>query len=355
MRKTMCALMAMAWAGTAAAQTPAFDPREWKGAQAGAPTQMLTLGTFHLSQAPVAVNETMMSALLDKLAAYKPDIITVEQVSGEQCEHMKRYAATYPDSYSTWCRDPEVAQKAIGMDVPTAAAEIRKTLAAWPAQPTPAQRRRLAAVFMAAGEWPSAVVQWRRLPPEERHAGDGLVEDTIELLDRKNAKPNETYDVAVALAVRLGLERIYQVDDHTSDGPFADEDPGAGPAVQAAWKVAPSKAVAEEQAMEAKLKTPADVLEVYRFLNRPETQRQNIKADFGANLTYQTPKLYGRHYVSGWQLRNLRMVSNIVAAVTLHPGARVLNIVGATHKAYYDAYLNMIHDVQLVDAEAVLN
>ncbi len=354
MRKIVCALAALACAGAGAAQTPAFDPREWKGDQAGAPTQMLTLGSFHLSQAPVAVNEAMMGALLDKLAAYKPDIITVEQVSGEQCEHMKRYVAIYPDSYGTWCRAPDVAQKAVGMDTPAALAEIQKTLAAWPAQPTPAQRRRLAALFMAAGDWPSAGVQWRRLPTEERRVGDGVGEDTITFLERKGAKPDETYDVAVALAVRLGLERVYQVDDHTSDGAFADEGAGYGPAVEAAWKVAPSKAVAEAQAMEAAMKTPADVLEVYRFLNRPETQRRNIKADMGANLAYQTPELYGRHYVSGWQLRNLRMVSNIVAVATLHPGARVLNIVGATHKAYYDAYLNMIHDVKLVDAEEVL-
>lgn len=354
MRKTICALMAMAWATVAAAQTPAFDPRDWKGIQAGAPTQMLTLGTFHLSEAPVPVAEPMIAALLDKLAAYKPNIITVEERSGEQCDQLKRYAATYPDSYRVWCRDPGAAQKAIGMDGPTAAAEIQRTLTAWPAEPAPAQRRRLAALLLAAGDWPSAAVQWRRLPPEERRAEDGLVADTIKVLERKGARPNETYDLAVALAVRLGLERIYSVDDHTSDGPFSDEAPDYGPAVEAAWKVAPAKAVAEQQAMEAKLKTPADVLALYRFLNRPETLRQVIKADFAANLAYPTPQLYGRHYVSGWQLRNLRMVANIVAAVTPHPGARVLNIVGASHKPYYDAYLNMIHDVQLVDAEAVL-
>jgi hypothetical protein len=198
------------------------------------------------------------------------------------------------------------------------------------------------------------VVQWRRLPPGERHAGDGVTEDTTTFLERKGAKPNETYDLAVALAVRLGLERVWQVDDHTSDAPFADEGPGYGPAIAAAWKQAPSKAVAEAQAMEAGMKTPADVLALYRFLNRPETQRRNIKADFGANLSYATPELYGRRYVSGWQLRNLRMVANIVAVATPHPGARVLNIVGASHKAYYDAYLDMLHDVRLVDAEQVL-
>lgn len=48
------------------------------------------------------------------------------------------------------------------------------------------------------------------------------------------------------------------------------------------------------------------------------------------------------------------MVSNVVAVFASHPGARVLNIVGASHKPYYDAYLNLMHDVKLVDAEEVL-
>jgi hypothetical protein len=334
--------------------SPAFDPRDWHGAQVGASTRMLTLGSFHLGQAPVDVNEAMMGALLDKLAAYRPDIITVEQVSGEQCDHLQRYVGVYPDSFDTWCRDAAIAQKAVGTDGPAAAAAVRKTLAAWPAQPTAAQRRRLASLFLAAGEWPSAVVQWRRLPVEDQHVGDGVTADTVSFLERKGAKPNETYDIAVALAVRLGLERIHQVDDHTSDGALADEDDAAGDVVGAAWKVAPAKAVAQEAAMEAKLKTPGDVLQLYRLMNRPERQREVIKADFRANLTYPSPKLYGRHYVSAWQVRNLRMVSNILSVAALHPGARVLNVVGATHKAYYDAYLNMIPDVELVDAEQVL-
>ena len=48
------------------------------------------------------------------------------------------------------------------------------------------------------------------------------------------------------------------------------------------------------------------------------------------------------------------MVSNIRAAFGARPGARVLNLVGASHKPYYDAYLNLMPDVELVDAEAVL-
>lgn len=354
MHKGFFLTLLLASASGAFAQTPAFDPREWKGAQAGPATKVLNLGSMHLSKLSAAGKKGMMSALLDKLAAFKPDIITVEDVSGEQCEHLKRYSADYPESFDTWCKDMDAAQKAVGNDPPAAAAEIRKTLASWPAMPTPAARRRLAAAFLAAGEMPSAVVQWQRLPVEERHAGDGINDEAAKLVERVGVRPNETYEVGVALAVRLGLERVIRVDDHTSDGVLADVGPGFDGAIQAAWKIAPSPAVAKENAMTAALKTPEDVLELYRFVNLPETQRQSINADFHAALGQQTPELYGREYVAAWEVRNLRMVSNIRAAFGMRPGARVLNIVGASHKPYYDAYLNLMHEVELVDAEAVL-
>lgn len=354
MQRTICLLLVLAAAAAALAQTPAFDPREWKGAQAGPPTRVLNLGSPHLSHMAVTVNEAMLSALLDKLAAFRPDVITLENVSGEQCEHLKRYAGVYPESFDAWCSAADVAQKAIGMDTPTAAGEVRKTLSSWPAQPGAAARRRLAALFLAAGETPSAVVQWRRLPAEERHAGDGLDNDAVKLLERVGARPNETYEVGVALAVRLGLDRVYLVDDHTSDGVLADEGKAFEDAIQAAWKIAPSPAAAQEDALSKALKTPADMLALYRFINLPETQRHTIKADFGAALGQKTPELYGRQYVASWEVRNLRMVSNIRAAFGTRPGARVLNVVGASHKPYYDAYLNLMHEVELVEAETVL-
>ena len=88
------------------------------------PTRVLTLGTAHLSQLKAPVNEVIMAALLDRLAAFAPEIITVENVSGEQCDTLNRYAALYPESFATWCKTTESAQHAIGMGGPSAAAEI---------------------------------------------------------------------------------------------------------------------------------------------------------------------------------------------------------------------------------------
>jgi len=336
--------------------TPAFDPREWKGQQTGPATRVLTLGSPHLSQLPIRVDEAMLSALLDKLATFRPDVITAENLSGEQCEHLKRYEGIYPDSFNTYCSSPEVAQKALGLDLPAALSAIRETFAAWPTQPAPSDRRRLAALFLAAGEAPSAAVQWRRLPAEERRATDGLTAETVKLLEQTGARPNETFDVGVALAVRLGLERVYLVDDHTSDGAVADETQAFDDAVHAAWKQGAGALQAHDRAteLEKSLKSPADLLELYRLANEPESQRQTVLGDLHANLVQPSAGLYGRQYVASWEVRNLRMVSNIRAVTAAHPGCRVLNLVGATHKPYYDAYLNLMHDVALVDAEAVL-
>ena len=63
------------------AQAPTFDPREWKGSLAGAPTQVLTLGSTHLSQLSTKVDDALLASLLAKLAAYRPDFITAEGLS----------------------------------------------------------------------------------------------------------------------------------------------------------------------------------------------------------------------------------------------------------------------------------
>jgi hypothetical protein len=341
-------------ASTAMAQTPAFDPRSWKGAHAGPPTQVLTIGSAHIGQLKVAVTSDMLVPLLDKLAAFKPDIITHEGISGEQCDTLKRYAAKYPGMFDTYCWPTDEAEKATGLSVPAAMAAIDTTMATWPTTPTVAQRRHLAALFIAAGDRPSARVQWLQIPADDRKTGDGIDEALLKIVTRAGAKPNETYDVAVALAVRLGHQRVYAVDDHTADTVQALAGPGFDPFMQRLWGSGKFAIQKEDDRFEAALKTGTDVLAYYRFMNRPATQRDWVTLDYRRAMNTPSSENYGRQYVAWWEVRNLRMVSNIRTAFGNRPGARVLNIVGASHKPYYDAYLNMMSDVTLIDAERVL-
>lgn len=346
--RAMVAAVAMMWGAVAAAQAPGFDPRAHRDF-AGPPTQVLVLGTPHLSGLPPAFTLDSLGPLLDRLAAFRPDIITTEDLSGAQCEELVRYKPRYPEVADSYCWDPAIAAKATRLDLPAATAAVAKRLAAWPKSPTPADRRGLAALFLAANDRGSAVVQWLRLAPAERHAGDGLDTVLADYLAAQPARRNESYAIAAALAARLGLERVHPTDDHTADAPVAGLGEDYGKAMNDVWRAAAGR-MAEMDAMEARLGTPQATLEMYRAFNQPRNAQQVFDSDFGAALKHRTPELYGRQYVGWWEVRNLRMAANIRETFVNRPGARVLSIVGASHKGYFEAYLGMMHDVTLVDA-----
>ena len=353
--RILTAMFAVAVALPAFAQTPAFDPRSWRGQHVGKPTEVLTIGSTHLGQMKVKVTPAMLDSLIAKLAAFKPTVVTHEGLSGEQCQQVRTYKKRYPTIWSDYCRGTEEAEMATGLSVPEAMAEVELTFKNWPSAPTAAQRRKLASVLLAAGERPSAQVQWLQLLPADRKEGDGIDATLLKVLTREGVPPNETFEVAVRLAVQLGLQRVYAVDDHTADSIQDLAAEGYEGALQKHWN-APRES-AEDKEYVAKMDamtSPDGVLAGYRYLNAPKTQRYFVAGDFGVALKQDTPQFFGRQYVAWYETRNLRMVANIRAAFGNTPGARVLNIVGASHKPYYDAYLDMMSDVKLIDAAAVL-
>ena len=62
----------------------------------------------------------------------------------------------------------------------------------------------------------------------------------------------------------------------------------------------------------------------------------------------------GRTRVALWETRNMRQAAHIREITALFPGRRVLVIVGSAHKAWFDYYLGMMSDVEIVDVERVL-
>jgi hypothetical protein len=355
----LAVLLALTAAGSPAGAVPAFDPRLHKNEVAGRPAEVLVLGTMHLSELPRSTDPRIFQSLIDRLARYGPQIITVEGLSGEECDALQRFKSVHgADTWQTYCFDTSETKKATGLDVPAATAEVDRTLAGWPNDPAPAQRRRLAMLFIAANDRASAMVQWLRLPPGDRHAGDGLTPGMVEILERKGKPLNEDYTIAAALAAQLGLERVYPVDDHTADTALDNNSPEGkayGNAVQAAWNHEPAPAIrGEEDRLQKNLRTGADVLALYRLMNAPQAQRDTIASDMGRAVSYSPSQPYGRQYVAWWETRNLRIAANIRSTLQKNPQARVLSIIGATHKGYLDAYLDMMQDIRLVNAEQFL-
>ncbi len=334
---------------------PTFHPDDLKGPPAGARNEVVVLGTPHLSGLGETFEPGMLSPLLDRLAAWRPTAIATENLSGLQCDSLRRYPLRYAETVEVYCPDTTLANQLTGLDVPAANAEAERLLATWPSQPSAAERRRLSAIFLAAGEPGSAVVQWLQLPPEERRAGNGLNEELVASLEDRKERRNETYSIAATLAARLGLERLWSVDDHSADRADPADREAYGAAISEAWNNPATHArQAEESRLTAGLTQNDGLMIMYRAYNDPAAPLLTYESDFGAALTESSPQGYGRGYVAYWETRNLRMVANMRDVLAIKPGTKLLTIVGASHKGYYEAYLDQMHDVVLVDAIEVL-
>ena len=351
-------LLASGTVGKASAQDyrSSFQPNTMTDSPAGDPNEVLVLGTPHLSNLPDSFQPEMAEPLIVRLAEWKPTAIAVEQLSGLLCHSMRAQAPRFdPADIETYCYDPSVAGRVTGLDVPSANAQATRMLADWPADPAPAMRRQLAAIFLAAGEPASALVQWLRLPERERHAGEDLNEELVAQLEKQAGRRNETDLVAARVAARAGLERLWSVDDQATDmGPLDDEE-AYGKALMAAWDNPATKARQEESAaLNARLGEAGALLALYRAYNDPSYAAQAYRSDWGPALTEPSPQRYGRRYVAYWETRNLRMVANMREVLGPQPGTRMLAIVGASHRGYYEAYLGLMRDVKLVDVMPLL-
>ena len=162
--------IALAIASSAASQdyVPSFRPDRMSDQPVGDPNQVMVLGTPHLSQYRDTLDPAMVDPLVDRLVAWGPTAIATEDSSGLLCDAMRRHLSRHAEAVDSYCYDPAVANAATGLDVIAANDAAEAMLADWPEKPAPALRRRLAALFLAAGEPASALVQWLRLPKAER-------------------------------------------------------------------------------------------------------------------------------------------------------------------------------------------
>lgn len=339
-----------------------FDPRSFRSQVAGEPTQVLILGCPHLSAAPGDFDPAVLEPLLARLEAFRPDVIAIENLSGESLQGLTAYEAIYPGSAEGFggglLAIASLAQAGTGLDLPAAEAAARRRLVDWPDQPAASDRRALAALFAASGDPHSALVQWWRLAPEDRRASDGVSGELAAALEAYALRRNESHLIGSLLAARLGLERVHPVDDHDADDLMA---PSVVEALTTAMKDDPGVAALLSDpdlvrlgAAAERLATPEQVLETYRDLNTPGTAALDARLQWSIMIDRPWPRDAGRVRMAEWEARNLRQVAHIREAAAQAPGGRVLVIVGSAHKAWFEAYLDGMIDMEVVEAGPVL-
>lgn len=317
-------------------------------------TEVLVLGTPHLDQIETPYPLELLEPLLKDLERFDPDIIAIESLSGETCEILTRYRGRYPGVAERYCHSPRPALDALGLDRPSAVQALQQALDAFPSSPQPEDRRRLAALYLATGDEWSAVAQWRQIDADQRTAGNGMSLTLVALIERLMRSRDESNLIAATLAARLGLKGVHPMDDHTADVVLARSDPEVWSIVASLWGKNIGDVSGKEAAAAARIGQPGAVKDFYRLLNSPEMQDLYVRNDFGQAAAASGETIAARDYLAWWQVRNLRMAANIVEAAGNRPDAKVLVIVGASHKPYFEAYLDQMHHIELVDVDKIL-
>ncbi len=320
----------------------------------GSPTEVAVLGTAHLAELGDRFTPGRLEPLIQRLERWRPAVITVENVTGRDCDEAKARPDLFTKGPARWCEVAFKARNLLGVDQYGAEKRIDGALQQR-SDLSPAHRRELAALFLAAGERGSALVQWLRLPAAERRSDTLLDQDLVAALEQYRTSANETYSLGSVLAARLGLDRLIPIDDSTSGRHVSKLGQPYVERLMAIWKnPAASRAAAERERKTEHFLRSGDVLDYYRWLNAPGTLEAQMRADFAAAAADVSPDRTGRLYLANWEARNLNMVANIRIAFGDRPGARVLSIVGSSHKPYFERYLATQSDLRIVDVTSLL-
>lgn len=333
---------------------PAIDMSGVQQGLAGGPVQVMVLGTAHLGGMSELVPKAHLSLLIEKLESFAPDIIAVESQSGISCGILKEYRSIYGQTWDDYCWDPEYMLQSLGVSTDEALSQSYAYLSESTANPTPAQRRNMAAFFFASGWSDSATLQWMQLAEEERTAADGINEELKAWLDKRLSSSNETVSIAAELGARLGLKYLHPMDDHTADIVYHNAPEELWDIVGSVWQASREQNQSNEETRQQLLGSPEGLVKYFLSLNDESSQQSPVDLDFGAVAKRSDSNNLARRYLAWWQVRGLRMAANVVEATALNPNAKVLVLVGSSHKPYFENYLNQMHDFEIIPVEQVL-
>ena len=315
-------------------------------------TEVLVLGSTHLSRHADTFRPEHLDPLIAALEAWGPAAIGVER--DPPGVYARIGAGDEPEAGGAM-------QGALGIGLERAVITADSLLAATSGTDDVSAETRLELVrhLVAAHRLPTAALHWTRLPADARSRVD-LPEKAREALAvRTDGLANEIYSIGVRLARERGLGQVHPIDDHTSERVYDLEKAAAEGGLREILAGHPTYDSFREYRREGRRRTTealesGDLLPFFRWKNDPSTVARDVRLQWGIflELADETPMAQKR--IAHWEIRNLKMVTHVRKMMLHHPGERILVVVGGGHKAFFDAYLDRMLDVEVVQLDEVL-
>ena len=321
-------------------------------------TQVLVLASPHLRMLGDRFDASLLSSLLGTLEVFKPDVVAVEQIPPHVIQAMlgreDEFAEALEQFAGATVRLAAISQQRLGLsprEASEAASELLRNLrSAAGSSDTSLVRARLVMHLLASYQYASAVLQWSYLVEADQAQSDIVPQDVADALTEQLGANSEDMAVGIALARRLGLQRVEAIDDHTDKDlflQFADQlvaQLEGNPAFESAIA---APIYTESTARLDQAVDDGDLLPYYLYMNSTEYGAADVEAQFHVFFRTQLPSGLDRARSAVWELRNLNIASNIRRISAMYPGQRVLVVIGAGHKPFLDNYLGQMMDVNV--------
>lgn len=319
-------------------------------------TEVMVLGTPHLREKG-GVDQVALEPMRQRLQAFKPDAIAVECIQPEVLADMEfrgGFYAEIADMFAgPWLKAGKLVQSQMKL-TRAGAQDAAEKLLRLGAPATASARRHLAALLLAAYDYDSALLQWSYLPDTERHVDEDLSAEVVTNLDNGLKRTSEDVQLAMEAARRLGLQQIFAIDDQTDAIVFKRLDetfPGELEKLQQhpeSKRQREAAIYAESGALLEQGKHNGEALvREYEYLNSPEYSEKDVDLQWGRYLRTHLESGADRGRLAQWETRNLLIASHIRELSALHPGKRILVLIGAAHKPFLDRYLEQMMDIKL--------
>jgi len=321
----------------------------------------MILGTPHLQSLGDHFKPSLLDNLLDVLERFKPDLIGVESIPPFLLEDMELRKDKFADVINQFAKlrieYGHKMQQNLKISRQKAEDIAHSLFLALRDEPKSYDKRaELVQCLLASYDDVSALLQWSYLPEAFRSRYKDIPDNIHDYINDQLESSNEIISIGISIAKRLGLDRIEYVDDHHDKEIFL--------------KIA-SKLMAEiqnnseylsvqndsfykksQQRLQDAVKK-GDLLPYYIYMNSLEYEARDMELQW--NLWFRTKLQSGldRSRMALWEVRNLNISSHIRRATALHPGERLLVIIGASHKPFLETYLNQMVDIKLVQLRDV--
>lgn len=322
-------------------------------------SQVLILGTVHLRSYGDNFNNDVLKRLLDVLENYKPDLIGIESLapiavrdlvnSGEANSEIIQEFGKRPAAFGKMTRD------SLPVSWPEAKTRVEELLEDIEENNKNEEldriRKDLLLHFLAMNDIYSALLQWSYLPDAQRTNIDGLNEEICDYFSKHIQSPNENVSIGIALAKRLKHQRIFPINDHRDKEDFVEVADVLSKELSnnEYLKNQPWRTLYEElTGIQNKAYRSGDLLPLYVFLNSEEYVYRDIESQWQILFKAKLPYGLAQTRVAYWDVRNMGIAANIRRAMALHPGKKMLVVIGASHKGFLDALLAECMDVKVV-------